>query len=72
MTRMDQDASPRMDFELTDGQMAMKKRMRDFAGRAELTKESIIDQAIPPKSPLTPLFQRGEIPPFSKGREGGI
>jgi hypothetical protein len=25
-----------------------------------------------PKSPLTPLFQRGEIPPFCKGREGGI
>ena len=24
------------------------------------------------KSPLTPLFQRGEVPPFEKGRLGGI
>jgi hypothetical protein len=24
------------------------------------------------KSLLPPLFQRGEIPPFCKGREGGI
>jgi len=24
------------------------------------------------KSPLTPLYQRGVIPPFGKGRSGGI
>jgi len=54
--------------------MAMKKRMRDFAGRAELTKESIIDQTYSSKISPDPSFpnpaERGT--PFCKGREGGI
>jgi hypothetical protein len=31
-----------------------------------------IDLTFPAKSPLTPLFQRGEFPPVDKGRLGGI
>jgi hypothetical protein len=31
-----------------------------------------IELTLSVKSPLTPLFQRGEIPPFSKGGEEGF
>jgi hypothetical protein len=37
-----------------------------------ITKESIIDQTCSPKSPLTPLFQRGEFLPFVKGEKEGF
>jgi hypothetical protein len=39
----------------------------------QYTKEPIIDQTNPPKSPLTPPFQRGEFLPFiivKGGKEG--
>jgi len=34
--------------------------------------EFIIEKTHFVKSPLTPLCQRGVIPPFCKGRRGGI
>jgi hypothetical protein len=37
-----------------------------------LIKVFIIEQTLNKKSPLAPLFQRGVIPPFGKGRLGGI
>ena len=38
-----------------------------------VTKESIIDQAILPKSPLTPLFSKeGKFLPFVKGGKEGF
>ena len=36
------------------------------------TKESMIDQAILPKSPLAPLYQRGEFLPLVKGGKEGF
>ena len=37
-----------------------------------IIKSLKIELTLSAKSPLTPLFQRGEIPPFDKGRSGGI
>jgi SAM-dependent methyltransferase len=41
-------------------------------GQQELINSLKIESTWFVKSPLTPLFKRGEIPPFGKGRLGGI
>ena len=38
----------------------------------EVINRVTIEMMWPEKSPLTPLYQRGVIPPFAKGRSGGI
>jgi hypothetical protein len=37
-----------------------------------IIKVLIIEWTLIKKSPLAPVFQRGVIPPFGKGRAGGI
>jgi hypothetical protein len=49
-------------------------KFRFFVGQpySFLNWEIITEKTYFRKSPLTPLCQRGEVPPFCKGREGGI
>jgi hypothetical protein len=36
------------------------------------SNEPIVDRKYPPQSPLSPLFQRGEILPFAEGAQEGF
>jgi len=43
-----------------------------FSASLHFTKESIIDKTYPPQISPTPSLKKREIPPFCKGRKGGI
>jgi hypothetical protein len=47
-------------------------RRKERAIRLNVIKESIFDRHILPKSPLAPLFQRGEFLPLVKGGKEGF